>query len=71
MERAAEDLADLPLSRDGHVALLPRIWSLRHNVSAYDATYVALAEILKIPLLTGDAKLSRSHGHSAEIILLR
>ena len=69
-ERAVEDFADLPLSRYGHDALLPRIWGLRHSISAYAATYVALAELLNMPLLTGDAKLSRSHGHDAEIILL-
>lgn len=40
-------------------ALLPRMWELRANVSAYDAGYVAVAEICGAPLITGDARLSR------------
>jgi len=44
---------------------------LRHNLSAYDASYVALAEMLRMPLLTGDAKLGRAQGHSARIELLQ
>ena len=39
-------------------------------MTAYDAAYVALAEGLEVPLLTCDAKLSRSHGHRAKIHLL-
>lgn len=39
--------------------LLPRIWELRANVSAYDAAYVAVAEICAVPLITGDARLGR------------
>ena len=39
-------------------------------MSAYDAAYVALAEALDVPLLTCDAKLARSHGHRAKILLL-
>ncbi|HEY0106556.1 MAG TPA: type II toxin-antitoxin system VapC family toxin [Rhizomicrobium sp.] len=69
-ERAAADFADLRITRYGHVALLPRIWELRKAISAYDASYVALAETLDVPLLTCDAKLSRSHGHRAKIELL-
>ncbi len=58
--RAAEalgDLRDLDLSRYPHDVLLGRIWELRHNASAYDAAYVALAEALDAPLLTSDARL--------------
>ena len=40
---------------------------LRHNLTAYDAFYVALAETLGVPLLTRDAKLGGSVGHSADI----
>jgi predicted nucleic acid-binding protein len=43
------------------------MWSLRHNVTTYDAAYIALAEALDIPLLTRDARLSRSSGHTARI----
>src|SRR5438045_4015305 len=47
--RAAEavaDLLDLPIEHYGHLALIPRIWELRENFSAYDATYLALAEAI-------------------------
>jgi predicted nucleic acid-binding protein len=63
-------LPQLEVVRHSHLLLLPRIWELRDAVTAYDAAYVALAEILDVPLLTCDAKLSRSHGHRAKIILL-
>jgi predicted nucleic acid-binding protein len=55
---ALEDLADLPLSRYSHDMLLPRIWQLRHNVTAYDAAYIALAEALDATLITCDRKLA-------------
>ena len=42
--------------------LLDRIWRLRDNLSAYDASYVALAETLGCSLLTADARLSRAPG---------
>lgn len=42
--------------------LLERIWQLRANLSAYDAGYVALAETLRCPLVTADARLSRAPG---------
>lgn len=44
------------------VGLLGRVWELRANVSAYDASYVALAEFLDCALLTADARLSRAPG---------
>jgi predicted nucleic acid-binding protein len=68
--RAAEaltDLADLPLTRYSHEILLPRIWSLRANLTAYDAAYVALAEALDATLLTADLRLLRAPGHTAHI----
>lgn len=57
---ALEDYRDLPVTRHGHTPLLPRILALRHNFSAYDATYVALAEALDATLLTADAGLARA-----------
>jgi predicted nucleic acid-binding protein len=59
-QQALEDYLDLPLTRHGHQALLGRILSLRTNFSAYDASYVALAERLDAALLTGDEGLARS-----------
>jgi len=55
---ALRDLADLPLMRYPHDILLDRMWDFRHNLTAYDAAYAALAEILPAPLVTCDRKLA-------------
>ncbi|GAA3159654.1 PIN domain-containing protein [Blastococcus jejuensis] len=52
----------LGLTRHPVPGLLSRIWELRDNVSAYDASYVALAEVLGCSLLTADARLGRVAG---------
>lgn len=57
---ALTDLADLSVERYPHDPLLPRIWELRDNATAYDATYLALSEALGAPLLTCDARLARA-----------
>jgi predicted nucleic acid-binding protein len=67
---ALADLADLPLRRYPHDFLLPRIWDLRNNLTAYDAAYVALAEALDAPLLTRDRRLAATAGHHARIELV-
>src|SRR6202043_3225162 len=67
---ALTDLADLPLHRYPHDFLLPRVWDLRNNFTAYDAIYVALAEALDAPLLTRDKRLAASPGHHARIELV-
>jgi predicted nucleic acid-binding protein len=67
---ALADLADLRLRRHPHDLLLPRIWNLRHNLSAYDAAYVALAEALDAPLITRDRRLAAAAGHRARIELV-
>jgi predicted nucleic acid-binding protein len=68
--RALAILADLPVRRYPHVPLLPRIWALRDNLTAYDAAYVALAEALDAPLLTRDARLATAAGDRARIELV-
>lgn len=65
---ALADLADFPLRRYPHDFLLPRIWDLRNILTAYDAAYVALAEVLDAPLLTRDRRLAAA-GHHAKIEL--
>jgi predicted nucleic acid-binding protein len=55
---AVADLADFPLRRHAHDMLLPRVWALRNNFSAYDGAYVALAEALDAALLTCDDRLA-------------
>jgi predicted nucleic acid-binding protein len=65
--QALKDLADLPVERYSHELLLPRIWSLRENLTAYDAAYVVLAEILEATLLTRDGRIARAPGHAARI----
>ena len=57
---ALEDLRSLDLERHAHEPLLDRVWALRHNLSAYDAVYVALAEVLDTVLLTCDGRLARA-----------
>ena len=71
-ERAADartDFEELSLVRYPHVALSDRVWELRHNLTAYDAAFVALAEALGVPLVTCDARLAAAPGHNAQIDL--
>ncbi|MGL5818303.1 MAG: type II toxin-antitoxin system VapC family toxin [Phycicoccus sp.] len=56
------DLASLAATRWDHEPLLGRVWELRENVTAYDACYVALAELLDAELLTSDIRLARAPG---------
>jgi predicted nucleic acid-binding protein len=67
---ALDDLADFPLRRYPHNVFLPRIWDLRHNLTAYDAVYVALAEVLDAPLVTCDRRLAVASGHRAWVDLV-
>ena len=66
---ARRDLAALPISRLPHEPLLDRCWELRDNLSIYDASYVALAEILGATLLTSDGRLARSPGIRCDVEL--
>jgi predicted nucleic acid-binding protein len=58
--QAVADLAELPLNRYEHGPILGRAFELRHNFTAYDATYVALAEALGAAFLTADLRLARA-----------
>jgi predicted nucleic acid-binding protein len=68
---ALEDLRALDLERHAHEPLLDRIWALRKNLTAYDATYVALAEALDTVVLTCDGRLARAPGISRRVALAR
>ena len=69
-KEAIEDLKDLPINRYQNDIFIHRIWDLRHNMTAYDAAYVALAETLPAPLLTRDAHLASAPGHEVVIELI-
>lgn len=64
---ALQDFLDLPIERYPHDLFLVRIWEMRHNVTAYDAAYLALAEALDAELITTDSRLAAASGHSARI----
>lgn len=59
---ALDTFRRLGMTRYPSSALLERVWDLRDNLSAYDACYVALAELLGCGLFTADARLSRAPG---------
>ena len=64
-----DDLRDLAISRHGHDLLLGRVLELRDSVSAYDGYYVALAELLDVPLVSADVRLSRAAGLRCRVLL--
>lgn len=66
-QTALEDFLQIPVLRYPHDVLLPRVWELRKNLTAYDAVYVALAEALEMPLLTCDASIAGASGHRARV----
>ena len=61
-ELALGDFAAMLIDRQSTEPLIGRIWRLRHNLTAYDASYVALAEALGVPLLTRDARIAAAPG---------
>ena len=67
---AIDDLLALPVTVYPTDLLLRRAWSLRDNVTPYDAAYVALAEALDCPLLTADAHLARAPGPTCPMELI-
>ncbi len=68
---AVDDLADVPLTRYSTLPFMSRAYELRPTVTAYDATYVALAEALHCELLTSDERLSRAPGVRCPVRVLR
>jgi predicted nucleic acid-binding protein len=60
--QAIADLRRMPLERFDLLPLLDRVWELRDNLTAYDATFVALAETFDAVLVTADERLSKSPG---------
>lgn len=69
-DAALRDLMRMPLRRIDHIGLIYRAWELRHNFSFYDGLYVALAEILDVPLVTLDRRLARAVGDTTEVTAL-
>lgn len=67
---ALETVSRLGLMRHATFSMADRVWELRHNLTAYDATYVALAETIECPLVTGDGPLSRAPGIFCDVTLL-
>lgn len=64
------DFAELPIEQwSAEASLRRRAFELRHNMSAYDAAYVSLAEALRCPLVTRDRRLARSSGHAAQVLV--
>jgi len=63
-------LATMGVRRVGTTGLMGRIWALRDNLTAYDATYVALAEALSCPLVTADRKLADSPAVDVAVVLV-
>lgn len=67
---AIRDLEELPLVRYPHIGFANRIWSLRSNLTSYDAAYVTLAEELNAILVTADSRLSGAPGLRCKIEVL-
>lgn len=68
---AVEDLEDMQIDRYPTLPLMRRAYELRDNLTAYDATYIALAELLECELLTGDQRLARAPQTHCRIRLLQ
>jgi predicted nucleic acid-binding protein len=68
--QAFDDLAAMPIARYDHLPLLPRVWALRENLTAYDAAYLALAEAVDAPLVTCDAALRAAPDRSVDVIVV-
>lgn len=67
---AVDDLEAMAIDRYPTLRFMRRAYELRDNVTAYDASYIALAEVLGCELLTGDARLAKAPGTRCAIRLL-
>jgi predicted nucleic acid-binding protein len=65
---AQDDLMHLDIELFPFEPFADRIWELRHNVTSYDAWYVAIAEALELPLATLDEPLSKSTGVACQFL---
>ena len=65
---AYEDLQQLNMEMFSFDPFVERIWELRHNVTTYDAWYVAIAEALRLPLATLDRRLARATGPTCDFL---
>lgn len=65
--QAHADLLDLPIEFWPFELLASRVWQLRANLSSYDASYVALAELIEASLVTLDSRISRAPGLKCEV----
>ena len=69
-ESLVGDLLALDIELYDHLLVATRVWQLRRNLTAYDASYVALSELLRAPLVTTDAKLAGAPGNDAVVELI-
>ena len=65
---AQDDLMQLDIELFPFEPFAGRVWELRHNMTSYDAWYVAIAEALKLPLATLDEPLSKSNGVTCKFL---
>lgn len=65
---AFEDLMQLSLELSSFDPFADRIWELRHAITSYDAWYVAMAEVLGLPLATLDMRLAKAKGPRCEFL---
>ena len=69
-DTALDIFRSLPIAIESHRSLMPRIWQLRHNLTTYDACYVALAEVMGVQLWTRDNKYAGAPVQQARIVVL-
>lgn len=67
-EQSFERLRELPVRTIRFAPCATRIWQLRHNLTAYDAWYVTVAELHDVPLVTLDRRLASAHGPNCEFL---